>query len=108
MHWIVIGYQDGLARAVIAADWCFDRRVAPGIGDFREQELDLECAAGANRARHPDIATHHAREQSTNGQPEAGSGLRLRDTERAALERCKDALEIGRLDAGTGVDHFEF
>ena len=58
-------------------------------------------------AGHPDVAAHHAGEQPADGQPEAGAGLRLRDAERAALERRKDALEIVGLDAGAGVDHLE-
>ena len=54
-----------------------------------------------------DVAAHHAREQAADGQPEPGAGLRLRDAERAALERREDALEVGCLNAGAGVDHLE-
>ena len=39
--------------------------------------------------------------------PRPGAGLRLRDAERAALERRKDAFEVAGLDSRAGVDHFE-
>ena len=58
-------------------------------------------------AQHLDVAAHHAGEQPADGQAESGAGLRLRDAERAALERREDAFEIVALDAGAGVDHLE-
>ena len=34
---VVIGDQDGFSRAVIAEDWCIDRRDPRRVGDFRQQ-----------------------------------------------------------------------
>ena len=45
---------------------------------------------------------------AADGQAKTGAGLRLRDAERAALERRKDALEVVGLNSRAGVDHFEF
>ena len=50
---IVVGDQDRLARAVIAEDRRFDRRDPRRIGDFRQQDLDAEGAAGADRRWSP-------------------------------------------------------
>jgi hypothetical protein len=49
-----------------------------------------------------------ASEQSADGKAKAGPGLRLRDAQCAALERCKDAFEIGCTNSRAGVDHLEF
>src|SRR5437016_10271668 len=77
VHGIVVGDQDGLARAEIAANWCFDRGVPPRVGDFRQQDLDPEGAADADLARHLDVAAHHACKQAADGKAKAGTGLRL-------------------------------
>ena len=50
---IVVGDQDRLARAVIAEDRRFDRRDPRRIGDFRQQDLDAEGAAVADRRWSP-------------------------------------------------------
>src|SRR5580700_11014365 len=105
---VVVGNQDGFARAVIAENGRVDRRDARRVGHFRQQDLDPEGTAGADRARDLDVAAHHAREQPADGQPQAGPGLRLRDAERTALERREDAFKVTRLNSRAGVDHLEF
>src|SRR4029077_17489380 len=99
--------QDRLARAVVAEDRRFPRRDPRRIGDFRQQDLDAEVAAGADIARHLDVAAHHARKQPADGQPETRAGLRLRDAERTALERRENTFEIAGLNAGAGIGYLE-
>ena len=105
---IVIGDQNGLARAVIAVDRRIRGRDAPRIGHLRQQDLDAESAAAADGRGHPDVAAHHAGEQAADRQPQTCSGLWLRNAECAALERGEDALEIVGLDSWPGVGHLEF
>ena len=105
---IVVGDENGLARAVIAVDRRVDCLDAGGVCDFRQQHFHLERAAFSDGAGDADVAAHHAGEQLADGEPETRAGLRLRDAERAALERREDAIQIIGMNAGSGVAHFEF
>src|SRR5579883_837839 len=107
MYGIVVGDEDGLARTLIAGDGRLHRRSASRIGYLRQQDLDSEIAADTDGRGHLDVAAHHASEQPADGEPEARSGLRLRDAECAALEGRKDAFEIVSPNARAGVDHLE-
>jgi len=85
-------------RGEIAGDGSFDRAWRVGLVTSDSRILTgrrCRCRPRSN----PDVAAHHAREQAADGQSQgAGAGLRLRNPQRAALERCEEALEIARLD----------
>src|ERR1700722_17657351 len=91
---IVVGDQDGFARPVIAGRYCVDGGDLLRIGHFRQQQLDAERTAAADLAGHLNIAAHDTGKQPANGQPQSGSGLRLRDAECAAFEGSKDAFKV--------------